>query len=341
LGLGALIAALKSTDEKRKDLSLGALTAIEQTAVALEWSLIGILSVLGALVVFPWHQNPALFWVILGGTTLVMLYAHRRGHSGWRIKDTLFYGVVIGVIIWAVSVHGSSLMPGHVKGEAFSVTSGRPTFMMEADGSRVFTDVSPDDCAVTNIDGIMTATKCFSPFTGKALVVVTPEVAAKQNVFKLPGFKPTAPSKTEQPKPSAEKSAEGNNKKMEGPEVAEQSSTETGVNDFPIIDGGTLKEPLRINLTKTFYVKGVVPVRNPGGGYCIENENIDEVQVTWNESVTVVYLTPKAGIKKAPLTTVTVLSPGSEGCPLNKRNSDFAESHNHDHDDYEDEVYSK
>jgi hypothetical protein len=161
---------------------------------------------IGLLVILPWHQAPGMYWVILVALAFcaVMTQAYGLSPSPKWVVYPVMVGTIV-VIIMALLL----IVPDSWRGKMFDQTNGQALYMMEDDGSRVFTEVTPEDCGVTDIKGVKTATKCFSPYTGRALVVVTPKVAEKQKVFRMPDFKVPEIMKIGQSKPSAGKPAEG------------------------------------------------------------------------------------------------------------------------------------
>lgn len=176
MGIGTFVALLADSDAKTFDKSRGALTALEVMA-RIQFAILITLWLAAVVLGFiPWAAMPSAFWAIAVPGMVMVAYLEYRGYNHPWVRDLIIILGCSSIIVYFAYQFAVASAPQTIGGKYFDEQSGLPLVMMEEDGSRVFTDKVPSDCAKN---------PCFSPFTGKKLVPITPEVAAKQGLSKF------------------------------------------------------------------------------------------------------------------------------------------------------------
>ena len=202
MGIGTFVALLADSDAKTFDKSRGALTALEVMA-RIQFAILITLWIAAVVLGFvPWAAMPSAFWAIAVPGMVLVAYLEYRGYRTPWVRDLIIILGCSSIIVYFAYQFAVASAPQTVGGKYFDEQSGLPLVMMEDDGSHVFTDKLASACAKES---------CFSPFTGKKLVPISPEVAAKQGLIKfIPAAGAKANDVTKAPSKGATKAAASN-----------------------------------------------------------------------------------------------------------------------------------
>lgn len=173
MGIGAVAGWLGN-----RNTSQGVLRGVQALHKLTVGALFAFWGAAGLLAVHPWQQSPGAFWAILASILVVVSVFQLYDIKATALRVTVVVGYTAVVCVYALW----STVPATWQGRMFDARTGLPLAMMEPDGSRVYHDRRPADC----VNG------CFSEFTGKRLVPVTPEVAARNGVLVSPVRAPEA-----------------------------------------------------------------------------------------------------------------------------------------------------
>jgi hypothetical protein len=160
LGLGAL------SNYPQTTLIKGAANGVATLHKVVMSALFGFWFVTGLLVIHPWHQSPGMFLALMVVCAFVLSLCQAYDFPSDKrlvVIPCLFYALVVAIFAF------TSTIPNSWRGEMFDPRNGESIYMMEQDGSRVYTDTTVANCQQD----------CFSKYTGKKLVPVTSEVANK------------------------------------------------------------------------------------------------------------------------------------------------------------------
>jgi len=125
----------------------------------------------GLLTVHPWHESPMSFWVLAAAILVVVSFLEYHELKLRALKLTLIFGYAGAVSIYSLI----NTIPSLWQGKVFNTITGEPLVMMEPDGSWIDYDHGPKDCM----------SGCYSPYTGKRLIPITPKVAQKHGLYGL------------------------------------------------------------------------------------------------------------------------------------------------------------